>query len=159
MKAFVVDTNIIFSSLLKDSSTRKIILSDIFDLFVPEFLFTEIKKYEEIILRKSGMKKDNFELLLLLLQSHIAVIPLSTFYGYLKEAEEEMENIDIKDAPFIALALKLKLPVWSNDLHFKKQKKVEAYTTDEIITNFLEIETEGIRLINSIPTDETEDQY
>jgi hypothetical protein len=46
------------------------------------------------------------------------------------------------------LALKLKLPVWSNDLHFKKQKKVEAYTTDEIITNFLEIETEGRR--NSI---------
>lgn len=71
MKSFVLDTNIIFSSLLKNSSTRKIILSDIFDLFAPEFLFTEIKKYEEIILKKSGIKKENFELLLLLLQSHV----------------------------------------------------------------------------------------
>ncbi|MGD2092269.1 MAG: PIN domain-containing protein [Candidatus Aminicenantes bacterium] len=156
MKSFVLDTNIIFSSLLKDSSTRKIILSDIFDLFAPEFLFTEIKKYEEIILKKSGIKKENFELLLLLLQSHIAVIPFSTFSEFLKEAEEEMEKIDIKDAPFIALALKLKIPVWSNDLHFKKQKKVESYTTDEIITNFFEIEMNGIRLKDDVPNVETE---
>jgi len=50
MKAFVIDTNIIFSALLKNSAARKIILSDTFDLFVPEFLFTEILKYEEAIL-------------------------------------------------------------------------------------------------------------
>jgi len=56
------------------------------------------------------MKKDDFELLLLLLQSHIAVIPMSTFSGYLKEAEEEMENIDIKDAPFIALGIYFACP-------------------------------------------------
>ncbi len=49
-----------------------------------------------------------------------------------------MKVIDIKDAPFIALALKLKIPIWSNDKHFKKQQKVVSYTTDEIMTNFLE---------------------
>jgi len=137
MDSFVLDTNIVFSALLRDSSTRKIILSDIFNLFTPEFLFTEIKKYEELILKKSGLKKENFDLLLLLLQSHIAVIPCNGFSEYLKDAEEEMKNIDIKDAPFVALALKLKIPIWSDDLHFKKQKKVFSHTTDEIFTIFL----------------------
>jgi len=138
MKAFVLDTNIIFSALLKNSTARKIILSDTFNLFVPEFLFTEIKKYEELILKKSGMSKDNLEILLLLLQSHISIIPLKKFSEYLKEAEKEMEKIDIKDSPFIALALKLKIPIWSNDLHFKKQKKVPSFSTAEILSNFLD---------------------
>jgi predicted nucleic acid-binding protein len=124
--------------MLKDSSTRKIILSDIFELFAPEFLFTEIKKYERIILNKTGLAKSNFEFLLLLLQSHVAVISFKEFYEFLNEAEELMKNIDLKDAPFIALALKLKIPIWSNDLHFKKQNKVLSYTTDEIISGFLE---------------------
>lgn len=137
MESFVLDTNIVFSSLLRSSSIRKIILSDTFNLFTPEFLFTEIKKYEELILKKSGLKKENFDLLLLLLQSHIAVIPANAFSGFLTEAEEEMRDIDIKDAPFVALALKLKIPVWSNDLHFKKQKKVTSYTTEEIFSIFL----------------------
>ncbi|MCP5104970.1 MAG: hypothetical protein GY950_16405 [bacterium] len=73
--------------------------------------------------------------------SGIAPVPLpftaNAFSGFLKEAEEEMKDIDKKDAPFVALALKLKIPVWSNDLHFKKQKKVMSYTTDEIFTIFL----------------------
>jgi predicted nucleic acid-binding protein len=137
MDSFVIDTNIIFSSLLKDSTARKIILSDAFNLFAPEFLFTEIKKYEKTILKKSGLRKENFDLLLLLLQSHIAVIPFNEFSGYLTEAEAEMEGIDKKDAPFIALALKLDIPIWSNDLDFKKQKKIISYTTDEIMTNIL----------------------
>jgi len=65
MQAFVLDTNIIFSALLKNSAARKIILSDTFDLFVPEFLFTEIEKHEDVILKKSGMRKDDLEFLLL----------------------------------------------------------------------------------------------
>jgi predicted nucleic acid-binding protein len=69
MNSFVIDSNIIFSSLLKDATARKIILSDAFNLFAPEFLFTEIKKYEKVILNKSGLNEENYEFLLLLLQS------------------------------------------------------------------------------------------
>ena len=46
MDSFVIDTNIIFSSLLKDSSTRKIILSDTFNLFAPEFVFNSSLKIQ-----------------------------------------------------------------------------------------------------------------
>ncbi len=137
MNAFVLDTNIIFSALLKNSAPRKIILSDIFDLYAPEFLFTEIKKYEEIILKKTGLSKTNFNLLLLLIQSHIAVIPFEEFSDFLKDAENIMVDIDIKDSPFLALALKLNISIWSNDNHLKEQTRVETYATAEIISNFM----------------------
>lgn len=73
------------------------------------------------------MDKNNFDFLLMLLQSHVAVIPFREFSGFLHEAEELMMN------------LKLEIPIWSNDLHFKKQNRIISYTTDEIISNFIEM--------------------
>jgi predicted nucleic acid-binding protein len=86
MDSFVIDSNIVFSTILKDSTTRKIILSDAFNLFVPEFLFSEVRKDEDIILKKSGLEKEKFELFLLLLQSHLMVVPYIEFSGFLEEA-------------------------------------------------------------------------
>jgi predicted nucleic acid-binding protein len=140
MKSFVLDSNIIFSSLIKESTTRKMILSDIFNLFAPEFLFTEINKYKKEILNKSGLTEEKFEILLLLIQSHIAVIPIEKFLDFRDELEEVMKDIDKKDSLFMALALKLEIPIWSNDSHFKEQNKIESYTTAEILEKFIETE-------------------
>ncbi len=43
-----------------------------------------------------------------------------------------MKYIDEKDTPFLALALQLNCPVWSNDKHFKQQNIAEVYTTEKI---------------------------
>jgi predicted nucleic acid-binding protein len=51
---FVIDTNILFSALLRNSITRKIILSDVFDLYVPEYLYDEIARHDDLILEKSN---------------------------------------------------------------------------------------------------------
>ena len=40
----VVDANIIFSSLIKDSITRKIILLEDLKLYAPEYVFIELEK-------------------------------------------------------------------------------------------------------------------
>ena len=47
----VLDSNIIFSALIKKSKTRDIILSDFFELYAPEYIFTEIIKHKELLLR------------------------------------------------------------------------------------------------------------
>ncbi len=67
----VLDSNVIFSALIKKSTTRDIILSDIFDLYAPEYIFSEITKHEELLLRKSKMDEEELDALLLLLQKHI----------------------------------------------------------------------------------------
>lgn len=48
-----------------------------------------------------------------------------------------MKNIDEKDTPFLALALKLKCPIWSNDSDFERQNLVKVYKTSYILKKFL----------------------
>jgi predicted nucleic acid-binding protein len=43
-----------------------------------------------------------------------------------------MAAIDRKDTPFLALALHLECPLWSDDTHLKLQSLVPCYTTAEI---------------------------
>ena len=124
----VLDSNIIFSALIKKSITREIILSDLFELYAPEYIFNEITKHKE--LRKSKLDGGDFEALLLLLQIHIHLVTKDKYYEKMAVAEDILSNIDITDSPFLALALALDCPIWSNDEHFTQQDKVEVYTTN-----------------------------
>ena len=43
-----------------------------------------------------------------------------------------------KDVPYFALALSLNCPIWSDEKSFKKQNKVEVYSTADVVIKFLE---------------------
>ncbi len=128
----VVDSNIIFSALIKKSTTRNIILSDIFDLYAPEYIFTEITKHKELMLKKSKIREEDFDALLLLLQKHIHLVSKDEYNEKMAMAEDILKNIDITDSPFLALALALNCSIWSNDGHFKQQNEARAYATKEL---------------------------
>ncbi len=128
----VLDSNIIFSALIKKSTTRNIILSDVFELHAPEYIFSEITKHKELLLRKSKMNHGDFDALLLLLQKHINLVSKEKYNEKMALAEDILKDIDVTDSPFLALALALNCKIWSNDGHFKQQDKVGAYTTKEL---------------------------
>lgn len=125
----VLDSNIIFSALIKKSKTRDIILSDLFELYGPEYIFSEITKHKELLLKKSKLDRGDFDALLLLLQKHIHLISKDEYNEKMAIAEDILRNIDITDSPFLALAMALNCSIWSNDGHFKQQDKVVVYTT------------------------------
>jgi predicted nucleic acid-binding protein len=56
----VLDSNNIFSALIKKSRTIDIIISDLFELFAPEYIFNEITKLKELLLRKSKLDKEDW---------------------------------------------------------------------------------------------------
>ncbi len=128
----VLDSNIIFSALIKKSITRNIILSDAFDLNAPEYIFSEITKHKELLLRKSKLEKRDFDALLLLLQKHVHLFSNEKYDEKTTIAEDILKEIDITDSPFLALALALNCSIWSNDGHFKLQDMVRVYTTKEL---------------------------
>jgi len=128
----VLDSNIIFSALIRKSTTRDIILSDAFDLHAPEYIFAEITKHKELLLRKSKMTEGDFNALLLLLQKHVYFVSKESYNEKMAIAEDIMKEIDITDSPFLALALTLDCSIWSNDGHFKQQDKIGVYTTKEL---------------------------
>ena len=66
----VIDTNIFISALLKDSLTRKLIFKSNHNLLFPEFELEEIENHREELLKKSGLSKEDFYLLLFNLLNH-----------------------------------------------------------------------------------------
>lgn len=44
-----------------------------------------------------------------------------------------MKERDVKDTPFLALALQLGCPLWSNDKHFQGLEGVLVYSTEAFV--------------------------
>ena len=130
----VIDTNIIFSALIKDSITRRILLTSKFDFFIPEYVFIEINNHSLEIMRKSGYDQDDFITMVDTLMININVVPADDFKSYIPKAFNIMKDIDENDTSFLALALKIKADgIWSNDPHFEKQNEIKVWKTKDVI--------------------------
>ena len=126
----VVDANVLFSALIKDSMTRRLFFEEGLELYAPEFLFEEFAKYKREIMEKTKRSEAEFEEMLIILRGRIAEIPSSGFGGSMKKALEI--SADKKDAAYFAVALALNAAIWSNDKRLKEQKVVRVLNTAEI---------------------------
>ncbi len=131
----VVDANIIFAALIKESKTYELIFDEKLHLFTTEFFFTEFKEHSEEIREKMGKRGEELNHLLDVLKKKIKLIPLEELLPYVDEAEEISPDPD--DVAYIALALKLRCALWSQDRKLKeKQNKVQVYTTADLVKMF-----------------------
>lgn len=131
----VIDSNIFFSALIRNSTTRRIILSyDGFFIF-PAYVFDELNKHKSFIIKKSGLSDENFNLLIKLLLRKIIIVPENILLKYRDEAKAIIESIDINDVLFIACALAYSDSVlWSDDKDLKKQSRITVWNTSEVIS-------------------------
>lgn len=127
---FVIDANPLFSALIKDSFTVNIIVSEDVELFAPEFLFDEFLEHKEEILAKTKRTERELNDLVYDLKKVIRVVPKKEFDPFFEEAKQLTSDED--DVPYLALALKLKIPIWSNDKKLKTQDKVKVYSTEDL---------------------------
>ena len=129
----ILDVNIILSALIRDSTTRKIILNSEFDFYFPELSLHKIRKYKDYILEKSGLSEEEYDKILAILFKYIQLVPTEEIEKNWDEAKKIMEHIDKEDVVFIATALSIEDSViWSDDRHFEKQDKVKVLKTKEI---------------------------
>ena len=54
----VIDNNRLIAALIKDSTTRELILNDIYTFYAPEFISIELKKYQKEIAKKANLNID-----------------------------------------------------------------------------------------------------
>ncbi len=127
----VVDANVLFAALVKQSKTTELLFRDELHLYAPDFLFEEYSKYKGELLKKTGRSPRNFEQLLEVLQRRITIIPLEEFFPFMKEAK--IVSPDAKDAAYFAVAFKLGASIWSNDKKLKEQNRVKIFTTNDLI--------------------------
>ena len=129
-----IDTNVLMAGLLKDSIVRKILSSENISFYIPEHALNEIEKYKNYLRDKTILSKEEIEEMIDLLLENIEIVPESKIKNNIKEAEDIIEKIDIKDSLFIATALAIKSDgILSFDDHFKKQNKIKVYDIKDLI--------------------------
>jgi predicted nucleic acid-binding protein len=130
----IIDSNVLFSALIKDSMKRKLILNyDGFFLF-PEFIFEEMEEHKEELLNKSKMNQDDFGKLLGVILQKVVIVPNEILQPFKEEAVQIVKDIDIDDVLFAACALAYENSIiWSDDKGLKRQKKIKVLNTEEII--------------------------
>ena len=132
----VIDANILFAALIRRSSTSEILMHEDLHLFAPEFILVEFEKYQDVILKKTNIDEHLFQELLRIYQSRIELIPAEEFRNFWNEAE--LISPDFKDMPYFALALRLGIPIWSNDKAMKeKQSTVTVVSTEDLVRRFI----------------------
>ncbi len=129
----VLDANILFSALIKDSTIRKLILEYDGKFLIPAYIFQEMRKHKKELVNKSKMNEENFNLLLKIIVKKLKIVSNKELLMHAKTALEIVKNIDINDALFVACALVYENSIiWSEDKQLKKQNFVKIMNTEEI---------------------------
>ena len=129
MKWVVVDTDIIFSALIKsESKIREILGNSEINFCAPNYLIAEIFKHRNRIVELSeGSEEEVTELLAKLLARvkfiNEDMIPTSVFIG----AYQLCKDVDEKDTPFVALCLELDCELWTGDEKLKNGLRMKGF--------------------------------
>ncbi|MFH0954557.1 MAG: PIN domain-containing protein [Candidatus Micrarchaeota archaeon] len=75
----VLDANILFAALIKDSKTAELMLDPRLELHIPEFALQEFSKYEQHILKKTSRTKEEFQEILAAIKKIAKIIPREEF--------------------------------------------------------------------------------
>lgn len=127
----VVDTNILRTFFWEKSLARKLLMKMDLKLSSPEFALEEINTHKSDILKKTKISEKEFNQLKSDLAIAVEFIPVKEYKEFFKTASEI--SPDPNDADFFALALKLKIPLWSNDSLLKNQNKLKVFSTLDLL--------------------------
>lgn len=130
----VIDTNRIMAGLLRDSTSRKIILHDSFSFYAPDYIETELFKHRSYLVKKAKIPEPDFEILMNILLERVTLVPFEDFGQEYDHAMQIMETVDENDSPFLAVGLALGIKgIWTEDRHFLRQNFLNVYSTGDLI--------------------------
>lgn len=117
----VIDTNLIFSALLAETSAIREILLDVWVTFyAPNFIIAEIFKHQRKILKLTKLNEVEFFTYFNRIIENVNFVPLSFIST---ESREKAYNlclgVDLKDIPFVALSIELNAPIYTGDNKLK----------------------------------------
>ena len=127
----VVDSNIIFSLIIrgKDSAYLDIFSKENLEAYAPEEIIHEFRKHRKTLKNKS----EEFVEGIFLAFSIIRIMPREFYLDTFEKAFTICREFDEKDSPFIGLALKLNIPIWTNDKGILQNKgEYQIITINEL---------------------------
>lgn len=126
----IVDSNIIFSALLKKENKfrNKLLLDEKDDFYTCHFLIIELFKYKNKIVELSKIEEEQIlEVFYELLKNIKLYNELLIDKNKYEKAYNLCKDIDNKDIPFVALTLELDGCLWTGDKKLKKQLSSKGF--------------------------------
>jgi predicted nucleic acid-binding protein len=129
INSVVVDTNLIFSALIpKASKIREILFERNMTFYSPNFLISEIYIHKDKLLRSSKLTETEFYLYFNEIIERIKFIPIDYIGDESRQKAYDLcKDVDIKDTPFIALAIALDIPIWTGDKKLKDGLRLKGF--------------------------------
>ena len=130
----VVDANILVAGFLRSALTRELLLDERLNLYAPEY---SLEETEAVLTRPRFRKKlgdlspADIRFILTSLTARIRVLPSKDYASKIDRAT--LIAPDPGDIPYLATALFLRIPLWSNDAILKNQRIVPVYATEELL--------------------------
>ena len=137
MNEYVIDANILFGALIKQSELYEK-LTDQFILYTPDFALIELQKYRQVILKKSKGDPKQLKDFSVQFFKRIVVLPdyiIST--DALLIAQQLCADIDGKDTVYVALSEELKLTLLTRDKPLHDGLKSKGYGRVRMFDDFV----------------------
>ncbi len=129
----VVDSNRVFAAFIKNSVSRRILFHNRFELFAPKELLDEVLKYKDYLCEKGALSKEGYNEIYSKLTSTVNFSLPKSYQESLTEAKSVMDEVDPKDAPFVAIGIAFALDgIWTEDPHLRAQTLVKVYSTKDL---------------------------
>ncbi len=133
----VADANVLLSAAIGGRAALALQHDNVEQVFTPAAAYDEVVEYLPSLAEKKRLDLDT--LLLAFAALPVTVVERSEYEDKLPTARRRIGKRDPDDVDVLALALDLKLPVWSNDNDFE-DTGVEWHTTAELL-NMLGIQS------------------
>lgn len=115
MREYIVDVNIIFSAVIRQSEMYERLLDHCI-FYTPDFALSELQKYRQVILKKTRQKPNGLRVFTIQFFKRLVVLPdFLISDDSLNKAEELCADVDPKDAVYVALAIELNIPLVTRD--------------------------------------------
>ncbi len=137
MRALVIDANPILSALL-GGAARDVIFSGQFEFLAPQHTLFEVAKYLHRVATK--INQDEADLFRAYQLMPIIACQPSEYEDHLDAATALIALRDPKDVHVLALALRLRLPIWTEDRDFEGIAQIKTFKTAKL---FAELSTKG----------------
>ena len=130
--SFVVDANIIFNAIInKEGKTWELLIWNYFNLSSVLFLIKEINRQHNVFNKKWVVLREDYTRELI---TNIKIYDKKFISDVMFEVYTKVKLVDGKDTPYVALAYKLWIPLWTNDKKLKEQVKfIEIVNTTDVL--------------------------
>ena len=129
LKKLAGDANVILFAVAGKAALRVFLKEDI-EIATTQFNIDEVRQYLGVIAGQYSLSEE-------IMESQLKLLPLKIYSRHfykdlIKETSKRLMGRDEDDIELLALAIKLKVPVWSNDSDFK-DSGIEVYTTAKLL--------------------------